>query len=117
MDWTHCLVRDGDVLVARVAVAQSFLSRMRGLLGIPCLGSDEALYISPCSAIHTIGMRFPIDLAFLDSAMTVCRTVGGVGPGRFVLGGKRAAGVLEAAAGWITGKDVKRGDRLSLRRF
>ena len=42
------------------------LERMRGLLGRPPLTQDQGLLILPCSSVHTIGMRYPIDLIFLN---------------------------------------------------
>jgi len=40
--------------------------RMRGLLGRRQLDDDQGLWISPCPSVHTIGMRYPIDVVFLD---------------------------------------------------
>ena len=41
--------------------------RMRGLLGRKQLDEEQGLWISPCPSVHTIGMRYPIDVVFLDS--------------------------------------------------
>ena len=51
----------------RIHVARSFLQRARGLLGRAPLAADEALLIRPCSSIHTFGMRFAIDVVFIDA--------------------------------------------------
>ncbi len=51
----------------RIHVARSFLQRARGLLGRAPLAADEALLIRPCSSIHTFGMRFTIDVVFIDA--------------------------------------------------
>lgn len=40
--------------------------RMRGLLGRRQLDADQGLWISPCPSVHTIGMRYPIDVVFMD---------------------------------------------------
>lgn len=50
----------------RVVVADRWWSRLRGLWGRAGLEEGEALVLSPCSAIHTLAMRFPIDVLFLD---------------------------------------------------
>lgn len=50
----------------RVVVADRWWSRLRGLLGRAGLDEGEALVLTPCSAIHTFAMRFPIDVLFLD---------------------------------------------------
>ncbi len=52
-----------------VVFALGFLQRLRGLLGRPArwLGTRGVLAIAPCDSIHTWGMAYPIDVAFLDS--------------------------------------------------
>jgi len=40
--------------------------RLRGLLGRKQLNEEQGLWISPCPSVHTIGMRYPIDVVFLD---------------------------------------------------
>jgi len=57
------LVRDGEVL-ATAEVVTSRRARARGLLGRD--GIEGALVLRPCRQVHTIGMRFPIDVAFVD---------------------------------------------------
>lgn len=47
-------------------VADTFLSRLRGLHALPSLGPDEALLIAPCNAVQTWRMRYGIDVLFLD---------------------------------------------------
>lgn len=68
MPW---LLRDGKVL-ASLEIASSRGERRRGLLGRD--GIDGALLIEPAKSVHTIGMRFPIDVAHLDADGTVLRT-------------------------------------------
>ena len=66
------LVRDGDVLAA-VEVADTATARRRGLLGRDAF--DGALVLRPCRNVHTVRMRFPIDVAFCDAEGVVLRTV------------------------------------------
>ena len=94
------IFRDGVVWVRKAERAASFLERMRGLLGRAGLGSSAALLIERCGAVHTVGMRFALDLVFLDRAWRVVRVVRGVRPGRLMVwGGWRASRVLESEAG------------------
>lgn len=53
--------------IPHVWSADTWWSRMRGLLARPALAEDgsEALLIRPCASVHTIGMRYPLDLVFL----------------------------------------------------
>lgn len=68
MSW---LVRDDEVL-ASLEVAQGARSRAKGLLGRD--GLDGALLIESCRSVHTFGMRFDIDVAFLDAEGVVIKT-------------------------------------------
>jgi hypothetical protein len=48
--------------------------------------SDEALLIAPCAAIHTLGLRFSMDLAFLNAEGRVTKVVKSVKPNRAAFG-------------------------------
>ena len=69
MPW---LLRDGKVL-ASLEVASDRQDRRRGLLGRD--GIEGAMLIERSRSVHTIGMRFPIDVAHLDGDGVVLRTV------------------------------------------
>lgn len=84
----------------RYTVAATPWARMRGLLGRRGLPPGQGLLITPCNAIHTLGMRFAIDARFYDRRGHLTREVLGLRPGRWwVWGGWRARCVLECAAG------------------
>ena len=88
--------------VARCLWAEGPLERMRGLLGRDGLAPGEAMAFPRCRAIHTVGMRFPIDVAFLGRDGRPVKLVRAVPPGRLLVwGGFRARTTVEAAAGWI----------------
>ena len=89
----------------RASVADSFPKRAKGLLGRDGLPSSEGLLIPRCNAIHTIGMRFPIDAEFLSRDGSTLRVVRDIPPGRpLVWGGWRARQVLETQAGAVRAK-------------
>ncbi len=74
------VLRSGHTIVARAWRADSARSRMRGLLGRPQLAANacEALWLVPCNNVHTIGMRYPLDIVFLDRAgcvLSCCENV------------------------------------------
>lgn len=81
-----------------VRVAERGWDRTRGLLGRPPLAACEGLLITRCSSVHTVGMRYPIDVVFLDRHGAIARVVENLRPMRLAmcLG---AASVLELAAG------------------
>jgi uncharacterized protein len=102
------------VLAGRVAVAVTFWDRLIGLIGRSRLDPDEALWISPCRSIHTLGMRFPIDAVFLNSGKTVVKTITGLRPFRICLGGRKAVSIIELPAGILAGTGTLPGDRIDL---
>jgi uncharacterized membrane protein (UPF0127 family) len=67
------LVTDDARVLASAEIADSRTARRTGLLGRDHL--EGALVLTPCRWIHTIGMRFPIDVAFLDEHGTVVKTM------------------------------------------
>jgi uncharacterized membrane protein (UPF0127 family) len=73
-------------------------ARLMGLRGLDRFPADHALLIAPCHSVHTFGMRFAVDVAFLDAAGQLVRLAPAVPPGR-VLVCLRARSVLETAAG------------------
>ena len=58
--------RTGQVVAGRAELAQSPLKRMKGLLGKKGLAPDEAIILRPASSIHTVFMRFAIDVIYVD---------------------------------------------------
>jgi hypothetical protein len=105
---------DGTILIANLTVADSLLARMRGLLGRAHLESGRGLLITRCNAIHTVGMQFPIDAAFLNRTCRITRIYRNVGPMRIVRGGRGASMVLEVQTGWLDWGRVREGETLVL---
>ena len=92
---TGALVRDGEVL-APAELATSRAARRRGLLGRD--GIDGVLVLRPCRQVHTVGMRFPVDVAWCRRDGHVMRTAS-LARRRVSRPVLRAAFVLEAEAG------------------
>ena len=108
------LRKDGAVLVEHVELALRLHERTKGLLGRRSLARGRALYLAPCSSIHTFFMKFPLDLIFLDRSQVVRRVVRNVPANRVVWGGRGARSVLELEAGWLPDGILKPGDRVEL---
>ena len=89
---------DGRLTGLRVYEATGFLSRARGLLGGERLREFEALWIRPCGSVHTIGMRYAIDVLFLDRQQRVLMVKRRLEPLRFS-GAGHAHSTLELHAG------------------
>ena len=82
----------------RVAEARRRKERMAGLAGLEAMGPDEALHIPRCRSVHTVGMRFALDLVWLDRHGAVVRVDEHVAPRRLRTC-LRARSVVETPAG------------------
>ncbi|MCE7884925.1 MAG: DUF192 domain-containing protein [Actinobacteria bacterium ATB1] len=94
----------------RVVYARGATGRSKGLLGRSEMRRDEALWLSPCKSVHTFGMRFPIDVAFLDASGTILHFVGEMRPHRLTRLVWGAAGALEMHAGTLEAVGARVGD-------
>ena len=108
MPW---LVLDNKVL-ATLEVAESMGTRARGLLGRD--GIEGAILLKPARSVHTIRMRFAIDVAYLDGDQRVVRIVT-MAPNRIGLPVWRARSVVEAEAGSFERWGLRSGDRVEIR--
>ena len=108
MGW---LVRDGEVL-ASLEVATNAGRRAKGLLGRD--GIDGALLIPKTRSVHSIGMRFDLDVAFLDGDQRVVKVVR-LKRGRMTLPVWSARSVVEAEAGSFRDRGLRCGDELEVR--
>lgn len=97
-----------------VAVADTPLTRLRGLLGKMRLRSDEALWIVPSRGIHTIGLLFPIDLIYLDAQLRVIHVMEHLGPLRIAPVRWQCASVLELPVRSIYDSGTQVGDQLMI---
>ena len=99
-----------DGVAWTVDVPESWRERTRGLIGARLLGPHHAMLLERCRWVHTFGMRFPIDVVFLDRDLQVV-DVRRVDPGRLTQPRLRARHVLECPAD----SGLRQGDRLSPR--
>ena len=104
----------GSVLASQVEPAFDSTTRKKGLLGRDSIPDDYALIIAPCSAVHTFGMRTPLDLVFVAKNGTITKTCRGVQPWRMA-GSMRAHAVVEAAPGFIDRHEIVPGETVALR--
>lgn len=102
----------GECLADSLVVAERLLDRMRGLLGKESFSRGEGLLLRHCRAIHTFGMKFPLDLVFLDRNNRVVALRERVPINRFSPLYVTAASVLELPAGTLACLNVKSGDRI-----
>ncbi len=100
-------------IAGRVELAGEGPHRRKGLLGRERLDPGEGLWIVPCEAVHTFGMRFPIDLIYIDRRHRVTKVRCNVGPWR-VSACLIAHSVLELPAGAVDETGTMPGDALQI---
>jgi uncharacterized protein len=89
---------NGDPVSDRCEIAETPLSRLKGLLGRARLEPGEGLLIRPTWSVHTFFMRFPIDVVFVDRGLRILAVTPNLRPWR-AAARRRAHAVLELAAG------------------
>lgn len=100
-----------SILGTSVDVADTSGARQKGLLGRDGLSNGQGLWIVPCESIHTCGMRFSIDVLYLDRKRRVRKMLRALKPWRLSMC-LLAHSVLELPAGVIEQTGTKRGDQL-----
>ncbi|OGV62542.1 MAG: hypothetical protein A2498_15650 [Lentisphaerae bacterium RIFOXYC12_FULL_60_16] len=107
----HCR---GRLCIADLERAETFASRLIGLLGRKELPAGSGLLLQPAGSIHTFGMQFSIDVIQLDVDGRVIRRVQGVRPYRMVPACWRVRRVIEVQSGWLDPDGIQTGDCLSI---
>lgn len=105
--------RSDDTIASDVTLALTRTERRHGLLGQDSLDVSAAVVLSPCWSIHTMFMRFPIDVVFVDRDGRAVRIVRELAPWRIAVA-PRAHAAIELPAGSLRARDVRVGDELCL---
>ncbi len=104
----------GRVLAWRVQRADDWIQRAVGFLPRASIAAEEGLWIERCNAVHTVGMRVPLDIVFLDRDRRVIRVDRGVRPHQLYVGAANAHIVVEFGAGFAEANPLAAGDLLTL---
>jgi uncharacterized membrane protein (UPF0127 family) len=103
-------------LATDLAVANTHWTRLRGLLGLRSgdFRNGSGLWIVPCHGVHTLGMGFPIDVVYLDHAMTVIDIRRDLQPWRFAPVRTQASSVLELPCSTADETRTAVGDKIQI---
>lgn len=106
------VVLDGALIADNVWSARRFRDRLRGLLDQRELRHGAGLLLDPGGSVHTFGMRFSIDVIFVDERSTVLKTRRELKPNRTCWAPLGTRRTLELWAGACTAVGLQRGSRL-----
>ena len=104
----------GNTVGDSVELADTSLKRMFGLLGRRGLAAGGGLWIRPSSGVHTVGMKFTIDVIGLDRELRVIKLWNTLVPYRVTSVSLECRSVIELSAGRIADCNVRLGDVLSI---
>lgn len=107
-------VSDNAVLLEHLEVAKGFFKKAKGLLGRASIDENTGLLFEGCNSVHTFGMRFDIDVLFLDRHRKVTKVYFQLQPQRLAFD-MRARYVIELMGGVLAGKGIVMGDELAWR--
>ncbi|MGA8430868.1 MAG: DUF192 domain-containing protein [Candidatus Sulfotelmatobacter sp.] len=104
-------------LATELSLADTHWSRLRGLMGASerDFGNGRGLWIVPCRGVHTLAMRFPIDVLYLSKAGTVVHIEQKLRPWRFAPIRMQAATVLELPSGKAVETATAVGDKIEIK--
>lgn len=97
--------------VIRLRRAQGFWDRLIGLAWRSAIDSDQAFLIEQCRAVHTFGMRVPLDVVFISEQGVVLSVFDGLAPCR-IAACLSGAHVIEFACGLISKLQIMPGDQI-----
>jgi len=107
------------VLASQCEAADSCWARMKGLLGVSkeMFPPGKGLWLVPANSIHTIGMSFPIDVAYLDKTGRVIRLYHSLPPFRVAAIKFKTHSILELPAGTLARTRTEVGDIFEFRKL
>lgn len=105
---------DGTVVATHVEMADSMWKRFCGLMMRKEFHEDQALVLSPCSSIHMFFMRFPIDVAFVNSDGKILHALHSIRPWRMSRIVFHAVAAIELPAGTMKKRGIGTGDTITL---
>lgn len=103
-------------LATEMRVANTHWQRLRGLLGTntSSFQSGRGLWIVPCRGVHTIAMRYPIDVVYLDANDSVVHVEENVRPWRLTPVRMDATTIIELPARTVWNTGTKPGDQIEI---
>lgn len=105
---------NGAVLGTCIQVADRLWSRARGMLGRPAPPDGAGLLLRPCHSVHMLGMRYALDVAFLDHDERIVAAYSALQPGSRSRWHGNAYQALELPTGTLERTGTAVGDLIAL---
>lgn len=107
------IIKNSNITISEdVMVANSFFKRFKGLMFSKELPEDKALYIIPCSEIHTFNMKYSIDVLYLDKNNNIIYLDENMKPGKIGRHVKNGSSIIEIPSGKVKNKGIKIGQTI-----
>lgn len=104
---------ENEMILEKVSIADSFLSRFKGLMGKKGLDTGEALLIKPCNSVHSFHMKFLFDVAFIDQNNKAIHIIHSMRPWKASPVIRGAEYVIETSGDYLTNR-LKVGDEIEI---
>ncbi len=101
------------VLGTRIRLADDLFGRLRGFLLRPAPEPGEGILLSPCQGVHMFGVRYPLDVLFIDESGRILRVYEGLRPWRWTPVHGEASYALELPPGTVRETGTRIGDALT----
>lgn len=105
----------GKIIVEKFHIAQTFWQRLFGLITYKTLPDNEGMILINSNGIHTLFMRFPIDVLYVNEYYQIIEVYRDVKPWKLLPIRKKAKYVIEIPAGTIANSRTKKGHRVIIR--
>lgn len=110
-------ISKNTILAEKAEIADTFLERLKGLLGKSRLEPKAGLILRPCTSIHTFFMRFPIDAVFVDSQNRIIKAYHSLPAWRLSAIFFNSIFCIELPAGTLHTSSTEAGDYLQITPF
>ena len=107
------LEKNGSILIPSIENADSFFTRMMGLMFRKSLPENRGLLLYPCNQIHTFQMKFPIDAIYLSEDDVIVKIEASIPPRKVCKTVKTAKKVLELYSGVADKIGLKENDKIN----
>lgn len=104
--------QQSQVFLGTVQIADSFRTRLQGLLGSKSLPSFRGLLLKPCQQVHTIGMRYPISIWYVNKELEIIKIIDELLPNHFSPFIRQSQMIIEFPSTWAQLTESRAGDKL-----